>query len=294
MAYIKILFFCLLCHVSAYGSISIVYNLKIAETTKRQDFEKNGEHPSTAAITGFNQFRTKYSGSRHNYGGSLLSYIYSPENYYARVDWAVAQVNVDGGSFKKGQTDDLLFSAGYSHAFNHRSKCTLSGLFGMPTHKDLSILEPQFGYAHVGLGAQLDASFLFSQYSNDHSLRCAARIIHLFKRRVDLLCNAFDFTMGNLIDLYVALHITSGNSRCDVGYNPTFLCSGKIIPYLTDVVQKSNFKRNSFFGVYKYKFRLGSYPSSVALALSYGFDYESRVFGNKRIITAWSAWTFSF
>ncbi len=285
---------CLVYFIQLYSSISIVYNIKIAETTKRQAFDKNGEHPSTLALTPFNQFRNKYSGARHNYGGNMVSYIYSPETYYARVDWAFAQVNADHGTFVKTQTDDLLFSAGYSFAPNERSKCTISGFFGVPTHNDHSIIEPQFGFAQVGLGGQFDGSFIFSEHTKDYSLRVAARAIHFFKRNVQIDSKSYHFSLGTLVDLYVALHIKFGNSHCDIGYNPTLLCGGSITPDLVDAVKQSEFKRNSFFGVYKYKFNIKMHPSALAIAASYGFDFEPREFGNKRIITVWGLWSFSF
>lgn len=276
------------------GSVSIVYSLKIAETTKRQAFEKNGEHPSLVALTPFNQFRTKYSGERHNYGGNLFSYIYSPEEYFVRVDWACAQVNADHGLFKKTQTDDVLFSGGYSFAPNQRSKCGISGMLGFPTHKDISVLEPQFGYSQIGLGGQVDGSFIFSEEHPEHSFRCAFRALHFFKRPVYLHGKRYLFSRGNLIDLYVAMHITMAQSRIDIGYNPTFLSGAAITPSLSNAVEKTDYKRNSFFAVYKYKFKIGSNPSAVLVAISYAFDFEPRDFGNKRIITAWASWSVGF
>lgn len=279
---------------SLFSSISIVYNIKIAETTKRQAFEKNGEHPSTIALTPFDQYRNKYSGARHNYGGSMLSYIYSPETYFARVDFAFAQVNADHGTFIKTETDDLVFSAGYSFTANDRAKFTLSGLFGIPTHKDRSLIEPQFGYAHIGLGAQFDGSLIFSKHNPDHSLRFAVRGIEFFNRKVRVDAEHFNFTFGTLVDLYLALHINSDNNRIDFGYNPTFLVAASIKPFLPDAVKQTEFKRNSFFGVYKRRFSFKKHPSAAVIALSYGFDLEPLDFGNKRIITVWGLWSIAF
>jgi hypothetical protein len=279
---------------SLFGSVSIVYNIKIAETTKRQAFEKNGEHPSLTALTPFDQFRTKYSGDRQNYGGTMLSYIYSPENYFGRVDFAVAQVNTDHGRFVKTETDDLVFSGGYSFSINERAKLTLSGFFGVPTHKDKSIVEPQFGYAHVGLGAQLDGSLIFSKHNPEHSLRFAVRGIEFFNRTIHVDSVRYHFTFGALVDLYIALHINIDSNRVDLGYNPTFLVASSIKPFLPDAVKLTEFKRNSFFGVYKRRFALKNNPSTAAVAVSYGFDFEPLEFGNKRIITVWGLWTIGF
>lgn len=279
---------------SLFSSISIVYNIKIAETTKRQPFEKNGTHPSTIAVTPFDQYRNKYSGARQNYGGSMFSYIYSPEGYFARVDFAVAQVNTDHGTFVKTETDDLVCSGGYSFAAHDRAKFTISGLFGVPTHKDRSITEAQFGFAHIGLGAQFDGSLIFSKHNPDHSLRFAVRGIEFFNRKIKVDSYSFNFTYGTLVDLYLALHINNGNNRVDFGYNPTFLVASSIKPFLQDAVKQTEFKRNSFFGVYKHRFSFKKHPSAAVIALSYGFDLEPLDFGNKRIITIWGMWSIAF
>lgn len=278
------------------GRVSIVYNLKIAETTKHQaSFEPAEEIPPiTIALTPFNQFRNRYSHERINYAGSLFSAIYAANDYYVRADWAFADINSKSVNFKETRTDDLLFTTGYSYNFNQRARGSISGLFGVPTHKDLSAVELQFGYAHVGFGVQLDGTFLFSNDDPNYSFRCAARYIRFLGRSVHFSMGHYYYNIGNLIDLFVALHITAGKSSFEIGYNPTISCGASISPYLPNVVTKTNYKRNGFLGIYKYHIKRPNRRYVLALATSYSFDYEPRFYGHKRIVTSWALGSFSF
>jgi hypothetical protein len=277
-------------------SVSIVYNLRVAETTKHPPDEKTkGNYLET--VTLFGQFRKRFDGRRQNLGGAIETFIYMPEPFYLKVDCAVARISDKSGTTKtvKTQTDDILFSAGYSISIHHQIKLTLSGLFGIPTHKELSLEEAQFGTGHVGLGVQADGSWI---YCKKCSLRGAARFIHFFPRKAPFKTTSeqlfFRYNIGNLADLYIA-HVCKFNKhRIGVGYDQIFLFGATIFPALDDVVEKTRHIRSSFYASYKYSFEIHKLANTFAANISYGFDLRPKSFSIKRLITAWVAWGINF
>lgn len=281
------------------GSISIVYNLRVAETSKRIEVKSTLASPSLGTFTGFGTFREKYNGIKHACGGGLFTLVYAPESFFLRIDAAVGRVssNDHGVHFSRTQTDDLLFSGGYSPRISNKIRLTFSGLLGLPTHKDTSIAHIQLGYGHYGLGVQMDGSFIFSSNSN-HTLRCAARFIHFFPRTVLIKVEGghqqFKYGIGDLADLFIAFHGKRAEHSFETGYNPSFFFNARICPHFDSTVEKTNYIRNSFYGIYKYRFLINKITHMIAAALSYGFEPTPKVFGNKRIITLWASWSINF
>ncbi|MGC2310848.1 MAG: hypothetical protein WA432_04465 [Candidatus Babeliaceae bacterium] len=284
-----------------YSSVSIVYNLRISETTKRQRLEQQFGYPFIAVVTLFDQWRNIKDGTHDNIGGGLGTFLYSTKSFYIRADFAAAHARESNKAldlrFSRTQTDDLLFSGGYSRVLNKRTKMTLSGILGIPTHKDLSPEGIQFGTGHVGLGVQLDGSFVYSA-NQKQILMAATRYIHFFPRTIVFDINnqneRFDFHVGNLIDLFIANLSNWGRHRLEIGYNPSFLFGAKIYPAFDEVVQQTNFIRSSFYSSYKYGFLIYRLPSAVTLGISYGFDHIPKKFGNKYIVTLWASWGLNF
>jgi hypothetical protein len=279
--------------------VSIVYNLRIAETTKRQALEERHRNPFIMAATFFNQWRERYSGPHELITGGLATFIYSYCSLFARADFAVAHVSEKGQDlcFSRTQPDDILFSLGFSHKFRERTKITLSGLLGIPTHKDLSFDGIQFGTGHVGAGLQLDGSFAYSK-NGHHSLMGAARFVRFFPRPVCFavgeLTQLFDLDIGTIADLLIVHHSNWGRHRVEVGYDAAWGFGAAIQPALVEVIEKASFMRNSFYGSYRYGFLICSIPSAVTFGLSYGFDQRPKQFGLKQIITLWGSWGISF
>jgi hypothetical protein len=297
----KILLICFFCFFSTniFAAISIVYNLRIAETTKHILFEQIFKKPILSTITIFDQLRKKNNGTRQNIAGGLGTFNYTHEPFYARIDFAAAHVRetLDDITFSRVQTDDILFSSGYSHAFGKRIKLTFSGLFGIPTHRDTSVDHIQFGYAHLALGVQTDGSFRYSE-NNNLSIRPAVRIIHFFPKRVTFIVNnapeRFNFNIGNLVDLFIAHHVKFGKNRFECGYNPQFFFAAKIKPDLEIAIQKSNYIRSSFYSSFKHYFTIKELNNAVTAALSYSFDHTGSPSGHKRIVTIWGSWTINY
>ncbi len=289
-----------LCLMSQIQAISIVYNLKIAETTKRQAIQALYTHPSVAVLIPFERSAVLRGGIHQNAAGAIGTLIYSKQKFYMRMDFAAGHASTKGPTINvsKNQSDDILFAAGYSHDISDRTRFTISGILGVPTHKDTILQGVELGTGHVGLGAQADGSFLYTA-NQHHSFRAAARYIRFFERSISTKiaqeCYYFKFNLGNLIDILIAHHSNWNKNALEVGYNPTFLFGARINPPLDNVTGETDFIRSSFYGAYARFFMIGKkHPSGVGLGFSYGFDHRPYLLGSKRIITAWVAWGVNF
>ncbi|HXW86481.1 MAG TPA: hypothetical protein VEK38_04025 [Candidatus Bathyarchaeia archaeon] len=286
---------------SSLYTASFVYNLRIAETTKRQAFIKKSEHPFTTVLVPVAQFRKKHRNIRQLYCGGLATFIYTTEHFYGRADWAAAYARQKQNGISSAHTfaDDLLLSAGYSHAFDERLKMTISLMFGIPMHKDdLLQYGYEFGTGHIGLGPQLDAAYTYSP-AQHHSLMAAIRVIHFFPRSTPVAINAtttvpYSFTIGNLLDIFIAHRSTWKKHKLEFGYNPTFDFHSRITPYLAGITSMINFNRNSFYSTYTYGFSIGENLSALTFGLSYGSDTKPKLTGNEYNVTCWMAWGINF
>lgn len=285
---------------SSSAIFSFVYNLRIAEITKRQALEKERlKGPFLETVTVVDQIRKKYDGTHQNGFGALESFLCFSENMYARFDWAVAHVqeHLDAYHFSRTQTDDILCSFGLSHAISDRTRFTISGLTGIPTHKDTAFQGVEFGTGHFSLGVQGDSIWLYSPDKN-HSIRSAVRYFRFFARSVSIPSLApytFKFNIGNLTDLYIAHHSKFGQHRFEFGYNPSFVWGTSIKPFVLRVVDATHYIRSNVYASYQYYFLLAHYyPTAFATAVSYGFDHVPKLYGFKNIITVWGAWGINF
>lgn len=301
-------------HIDA--AVSLVYNLRIAESTKRQTFEK-GIHPYTFSLTTINNNRKKRDGTKHNLLGLLESFSYTNPSFYIRTDFAFGQVreaklisSINNGSsdsivschkqysyFKEIETDDLLLKAGYSYSVNPKIKLTASGLLGIPTHKDFALEHFQLGFGHVGLGIQLDGSFIYS-IPKKSSIRCAFRLIQFIPRHVwhtaNNITKRFKVNIGDLIDIFIAHHTVFGHHSFEFGYDQIFFCNAKIHPHLEGALEKVNYIRPEFFTTYKYTISTRHLNHILSATISGGFDIWPRLHGNKRILEAWFSYGLNF
>lgn len=290
----------LICGKTAYARISFVYNLRIAETTKSKNFEKEFYKPWITSATAVGQFRQRRNDTRQYIGGGLGTCIYSPASWYVRADFAVARVKQTGPleaqQQARTQTDDLLLSGGYGFGVGKRTKFSFSGLLGIPTHKDKGLSFVQFGTGHVGMGVQVDGSF---NYHKTNTIRTAARYIHFFGGRTNLIVNDaiefFDYKFGNINDFYIAHQtVIKRQHRIEFGYNPSFFYGAKIEPDVPEVNNEFTYIRSNFFATYKYYFLLNKFPSGVIVGISSGFDHIPKRTGLKNIVTVWAAWGINF
>ena len=155
-----LLFFIMLQHANLLA-ISMVYNFRIAQITKQPIFEKTMEREHSLIALIFDQYRKKHDDIFQNFIGGLGSYIYDFEPYYFRTDFAVShikEVTDHVTTFSGTETDDILFTIGRNFILDDRTTVTLSGLFGIPTHRIFRLQHIDFGYSQIGLGIQSDGS----------------------------------------------------------------------------------------------------------------------------------------
>lgn len=288
----------LLIHLLAYvplHAISIVYNFRIAQITKQPIVEKTIERPNSIVALIFDQYRKKYSGTKQNFFGGLSSYIYDFKSYYFRTDFAVSHIKEknDGTiTFSGTETDDILFTMGHNWTISDHSVLTLSGLFGIPTHKILRLKHIDFGYSQVGLGIQFDGSHYFNHIC---ALLYGTRYIYFVPRTAqDALCNKYHFTIGNVADFLIANKNSWKHHGFELGYSARFRFGCHCNPHFDEIVEKTNYIRSNFYFVYKYKFFIKQVSNRFLLNFSYGFDHVSKTFGNKSIITVWGSWNVRF
>ena len=109
------------------------------------------------------------------------------------------------------QTDDLLFSGGYSPKISDRIRAYIFWPFRrLPTHKDTSLEFVQFGYGHSDLEHKWIAQLHIQLIA---IIPCVVLhgFIHFFPRNSSALVNtsmqSLDMVLGNLVDLFVLFTI---------------------------------------------------------------------------------------
>lgn len=282
-----------------YGA-SIVYNLRIAEITKRQNIPQQQQHPFIVGVSFFDTFRRTYNDIFQNFIGAFGTFIYSYKELCLRIDGAFAHAHQSFETLSSSvtQLDDLLFSLSYCNPIGEDLKLTFSGILGVPTHKEEGFLHVQFGTAHVGLGFQIDNSWTYTK-DKKHLFFGAARLVHFFKRSTEIPIlghlKPFEFSAGNLGDILIAHHSRWNHKhQTEIGYNLTSLFDTSLHPFIPNVTNQINFIRNSFYASYLYGFKLFDRPNALIVALSYGFDHSPRIFGLKYSVTAFLSWGISF
>lgn len=278
-------------------SVSIVYNMRVAEITRRQAVDPKYTDPSITSLVLFDQTRKRCDSVNQNIAGGLATYLYSRKRFYCKADFAVGHVrsnNIDG-TFSRTQTDDILLTFGYSKTISKKTKATVSLLLGFPTHRDTILEGIEFGTGHNGFGLQLDGSFICSKKENQ-SILAAARYIRFFPASIfypiNTKCTPFYLDIGNLVDLIIGYNYRFNTSAFEVGYNPSFLFSATITPAIATVTSQINGIRSSFYAAFKHLFLREKHPQGIIIAMSYGFDNKPKIF--KRIITVWAAWGINF
>lgn len=304
-------------HTAHATSASVVYNLRIAATTRRQTQQTNPGYVypgfqarqttpglrNVAAVTFFDQHRERYNGSRQTLGGGLLTLIDTPGSAFLRLETAVGHIvekPLRGLKQSRTQLDDLLFTAGYQKAFSEHSHATFSGLFGVPTHGDDAINTPQFGIAHVSFGAQIDAAYAYTR-SKKHSLFFATRYLRFLPRTIAFYqertnsCLPFEFSPGNLFDMLVSHNSTFGRHQFEVGYNATFFFGASLYPPPpATLTPNSTVIRSSVYASYRCGFLEKSFAHSIGLAFAYGTDHTKQPISFNNIYALWVTWGIAF
>lgn len=280
-------------------TVSLVYNLRIAETTKRQKIKLPEGRPSIGSIAIIDQERKRYDGHHQRVTGGVGTLLYTPDRYYIRMDFGAAHVS-EAAPFRtcsKTESDDIVFTAGKGFSRGEQVKFAFSGIVGFPTHTDHSLQRLQCGTGHIGLGGQFDGSYTFLNHSN-HKLLGALRFLHFFPRTAPLAinntCRFFDVHLGNLFDILIAHNAAWGRHRLEYGYNPSTAFSVAVCPPLPGVRSSGFAVRNNFYASYFYGFKIRHHLSGIICGLSYGFDYPRLDAALKHVVTTWFAWGVNF
>lgn len=288
-----ILFFCILSSQSL-AALSIVYNFRIAQITKQPIFEASAREHSIIALL-FDQFQKKYNGVSQNFGGSLCAFIYNFGSNFFRTDFAVSNIQEVTNhivTFSGTETDDLLFTIGREFFVSEKNILTLSGLFGVPTHKVLRLKHVDFGYGQIGTGVQFDGSYACTPAN---FLLYGARYIYYVPRKAqDTACQNYTFTIGNTADILLALNNKWENHGLEIGFTERWQFGAHVWPHFDEIVKKTNYIRSNLYAVYKYKFLMKNVANRFLFNISYGFDNSPKIYGNKHIVTVWASWNIRF
>lgn len=276
-------------------STTVVYNFRIAQITKQpvatsQDLPKNN-------VLGllFNQHQKKYIGTKQNFTGLLTSYSHSFEPYYLRVDFAFAHIKDKLNQetiFSGTETDDLLFTAGRNFITSPKNVVSLSGLFGIPTHKNNYLKHPGFGFNQVGFGAQLDGVYSFN---NTTGFIWGSRYVYFAPgHALDRFENRYKYTVGHNVTLLISTKYDHNHRGFEFGYSPSFLFGGYTIPKIDILARNAALIRNSLYLVYKQHLLIKNIHNLFLCNISFSRDQRPFELGNKEIIMAWIAWNVSF
>lgn len=276
--------------------VSTVYNFRIAQLTRQPIYpESTHRHHSIIALPFYFLYK-KYSGPIQDYSGALGSYIFDHSNAYIRIDAAASSIRAKTDhtvTFSGAATDDILVTAGYDFTFEkHHARATISGLFGIPTHRIHTLQHPDFGSGQIGLGLQADGLYEFNPIS---SLICGARYIYFIPRTAyDSNCAKHTFTIGNIADMLIALKNMWEHHGFELGYTARFDFGAACHPALDDTVKKTNYIRSDFYAVYKYRFIIRDVANRLQFNIGYGFDHIPKYYGNKYILNLWASWRIHF
>lgn len=281
------------------ATISIVYNFRIAQITKRAFIEHEQKTTSlTLTFLSFDQYQEKYRGGiQENFTGGLAAFVYDfTPSSYVRTDAALSYINQKTyhvATFSDMETDDILFTIGHNFTPNNKSRITISGLFGIPTHNIYALQHVALGYGQIGTGVQIDGLY---RLTNHLDFLWGTRYLYFIPQIAqDISENSYTFSIGNIADLLLGLKWNWPSSHSlEGGYTARWDFGAHISPHINDIVAKTNYSRNSFYLVYKYKFETQRVAHRLLFDIGYGFDSKPKSYGYKKIATCWISWSINF
>lgn len=285
-----LLYGCLL-QPGADAVVSVVFNMRIAELTRRGALSADGDNESRSSLAGipFLHYRERRIGLKAHAGGSLAIFLHEREKTYVQIATALGHVSESILGFQREATqmDDLLISFGQRFVLPANCRVTLSGHVASPLHKDTALIKPQFGIGHPALGGQVDVGWTYDP-ENDRTFFGAVRVLHFFPGNTPGVPGPVRTFPGDLIDIYLAHHLNWGPHGFEWGYNPSFLLHSYIVPPIPQQTVALNLKRSTLYANYQYHFAFSkSHPGMIATGLSYGFDHVPELLGNRYLVTAW-------
>jgi hypothetical protein len=288
----------LLTNVPASG-LSVVYNFRIAQITRQPIGHQEKQRLSSLSLLLFNLFqKTKCFNIREDYAGGLVTFNRNfAEKYYIRTDFAVAHTNQKVNHLSTVdaiEPDDILLTVGRNFTFKQRSKITVSGLLGIPTHSVNTLQRVGFGSGLVGIGAQLDGIHKFTKKSD---FLWGSRYNYFAERTAFTAAGtAYKFSIGSIAYLLVALQTNSTVSLkhgVEGGYSARWGFGVHATPNNIPNLGLLNYMRNNFYCVYKYTFLTERVAHRLLLNVSYGFDTKPKQYGYNAVML-WGSWGIAF
>jgi hypothetical protein len=255
-------------------------------------------HDNILNFLTFNLYRKKYNCDQKNFTGEMVSYIHNIRPYYFKIDTAYGyyfeKIN-DQKTFKGENLDDILITFGKTFHQDYKND-TLSCLVGIPTHRAASLDNINFGIGQYSVGIQFDTAHKIG----NQDLLFGTRFLHFFPRRIyreDYY--GCKFTPGNLIDLLAGLKKNWTSTGVEFGYNLAFRFNAQLetdgnILKNTDILEKYNITRSSFFLAVKYFFNTCNIKNKIFLIMSTGFDHEPQPFKVKKLFNCSLSWAISY
>lgn len=291
--YKYLLFLCFLTYTNL-NALSIVYHFRIAQITKQPIFEHIDTKYTLIALV-FDQVLKTYQGDiQKNFAGDLDAFIYNFKPYYFRTDFAFAYVTENikhVPTYSSVETDDILFTVGRNFILDN-AKVTLSGLFGVPTHKNGILQHPQLAFAQFGTGIQLDGTYKFN---NKNSVIWGLRSVYFIPRNaLDDFNRKHIFTIGTLSDILISYRHDWAYHDLEIGFTERFQLGARIHPNLDNTIEKTNYIRSSFYIAYKYKFFINNIQNRITFEAAYSFDNTPKRYGYQYVIIGWVTWNVAF
>lgn len=285
-------------YVATTQGVTIVYNMRIAQITRRQTITGN---PSLIVANAFQQWFKLRNGLKQYSNGLLTSYIHTGSSWYAKIDIAGGHVHnsFNCQELTRNQTDDILISTGYGMEPRKGTKVSFTGHVGIPTHKDTILDGIQFGTGHYALGPQIDGSQAYNPL-RPHFFLWALRLIHFFPRTITTpqgnpWPQKYSFALGNIFDIYLA-HQSNWNMhhRIEFGYDGTFGFGADINPAFENFSATAHFLRNNFYISYARKIRAFGKPSGLIFTFSSGYDPYPTCLGRHYSVNIFISWAINF
>ncbi|HSW75562.1 MAG TPA: hypothetical protein VLG50_00810 [Candidatus Saccharimonadales bacterium] len=278
------------------STVSVVYNFRIAQVTRKPIALESNKRPNSFAPLIFDFFqKTRCLDIAENYAGGLLTYTRNfAKYYYLRTDFAVAHVDQKiehVNNVNVTETDDILFTFGRNFTVGQHSKMTLSGMFGIPTHRVHTLQRVGFGTGLVGIGGQLDGLSPLGQHID---FLWGTRYNYFIPAKTcDAFGNSYKFTVGSIADVLVAFQTSRQLSHgVEVGYDGRWGFGIKACPVIPDL-SLLNYMRNNVYVVYKYTFLTERVAHRLLFTISYGRDAKPKLHGYNAVMV-WGSWGIAF
>lgn len=301
----SLLFFCIL--FMQIRANTLVYNMRI-----RRIFSL-GDHSSNSSL---NQKKSKslisvvpitYKRKRHivdmqrnidvfekrKTNGAILNFRFIQDRkWWLEVTTGIEKEKacyIGSNNFKAHRTglDDIVFSGGYVFKPHKDTQFVLYGLFGIPTKKNVTILEihePLVGtrFKSLGIGSELSYSFI-NKIEESLIFIFQNRFVHFFNRDwFPILPKGSKIQPGNITDLLFTIQYRRLKNSFEMGYNPTFFTNQGVIVQNQKTLTETFIRQSVYFSylhLFK-KFPIIKQPGALGtgLSISRSKRFETKIF----------------